>query len=89
MGGAAGQQDRGSGQAYPEHDKLTDVRDKSQTVGEFLEWMVAVKGFRICETDGAGMFLARLDIEGLAAEFFGVDLDRLEEEKSRMLSGGG
>ena len=24
---------------HPEHDKLTLVRDKSQTIGEFLEWL--------------------------------------------------
>lgn len=33
---------------YPEHDKLRAVKDKSQTVGEFIEWL-GENGFYICE----------------------------------------
>ena len=25
--------------SYPEHDKLNEIRDRSQSIGEFLEWI--------------------------------------------------
>jgi hypothetical protein len=32
---------------YPEHDKLVAVQEQSQTIGEFLEWLTGVKGYRL------------------------------------------
>jgi hypothetical protein len=120
---------------YPEHDKLRAIKDKSQAVGEFLEWLRDTKGLTICrrleaETNGKppyvwkpGVTTARRDrkptagrnptgfdkfngdaednpdfrewfegyhpeptnTEKLLAEFFGIDLKALEEEKRAML----
>ena len=33
---------------YPEHDKLHLVKDKSQAVGEFLDWLQGEKGISLC-----------------------------------------
>lgn len=33
---------------YPEHDKLMAVREESQTLGEFIEWLPTAD-LRICE----------------------------------------
>lgn len=34
---------------YPEHDKLHDVREQSQAVGEFLEWLTDASRFQLAE----------------------------------------
>jgi hypothetical protein len=34
---------------YPEHEKLDKVKDQSQTIGEFLDWLDAVKLYRIAK----------------------------------------
>lgn len=38
---------------YPEHEKLKAVRDRSQAVGEFLEWLFG-QGYAICRWRAAG-----------------------------------
>lgn len=34
---------------YPEHEKLEAVEEQSQACGEFLEWLLSVKGYQVCE----------------------------------------
>lgn len=34
---------------YPEHEKLKVVQEKSQAVGEFIDWLRGVKHWQICE----------------------------------------
>jgi hypothetical protein len=71
---------------YPEHDKLREVAEQTQAIGEFIEWL-----------EGKGIFLARY-VEGsnfprhvhgfraLLAEWAGIDQDKLEAEKRQMLA---
>lgn len=33
---------------YPEHEKLEAVKDESQTIGEFLEWLLSEHGVTLC-----------------------------------------
>lgn len=78
---------------YPEHEKLAKVRDRSQTIGEFLDW-AGEQGWHLCEwvpadpTDwGREEELAyvRLTVDQKLALYFDIDLVVLEEEKRRML----
>ena len=63
---------------YPEHEKLGAVKNESQIIGEFLEWLLAEK-LIICEED-------KLIFSGkLLAKYFDIDLEKLEEERRRML----
>lgn len=94
MGGS-----RMSDQNYPEHEKLQAVKDKSQAIGEFLEWLQDTKHYVIAqweqvdpdtepgESSGAdeGLFSASINIEKLLAEYFHIDLAKLEQEKQAML----
>lgn len=81
-----------------EHDKLLLVRDKSQAIGEFIEWLRHEKLIVLARweketyigTDGKDRTRAQeslrsvyLDIERTLAEFFSIDLEKLEEEKRR------
>jgi hypothetical protein len=70
----------------PEHDKLHAVKDESQVIGTFLDWL-----------QGEGMCVAQFDdseeqywpvrerIEQLLAKYFDIDLVKLEKEKVTML----
>lgn len=104
---------------YPEHEKLAKVRDESQSIGEFLEWL-SEKGIRLAAyhthnegcvnpdwhegvNDGKDwldddhvekivcggreneLVPIHYDTQKLLAEFFGIDLNRLEQEKRTML----
>ena len=71
---------------YPEHIKLHAVRDKSQAIGEFLEWLNS-KGVVLCrqEEKGDGFCLTNTSHTQYLAEFLEINLDMLEQEKKIML----
>jgi hypothetical protein len=75
----------------PEHDKLHKIADKSQVIGEFLDWLpeqgihlarwVYDEGYdRERLVTGAGK-----SNTALLAEFFEIDLDKIETEKRALL----
>lgn len=81
----------------PELEKLRSVRDQSQQIGAFIEWLNAkdyVIGRYLSEAE---LETADLDINGpnivpiygsiekLLAEYFEIDLIKVEEERSKLL----
>lgn len=77
---------------YPEHDKQSAaIEAGSQTVGEFMEWLVEVKRLELGHwVDGEHASRARfapagIPIQTLLAEFFEIDLDKIEQERRLML----
>ena len=74
---------------YPEHDKLKAIRDKSQVIGEFLEWC-ETKGLLLgmWETGGGPdrFYPVHIPVNNLLADYFGIDLRVLENEKRAMLA---
>ena len=75
---------------FPEHEKLTKVSNQSQAIGEFVEWMLNVKGYHIAEYREdeyreTVMWDVGRPITDLLAEFYGIDLEVLEDEKLQML----
>jgi len=83
---------------YPEHAKLAKVREQSQAIHEFVEFLREDKKIHLCEFyPGAGTVLGRDYEKGaylptnerlteLVATFLGIDEKKLEEEKQKMLS---
>ncbi len=72
---------------WPEHDKLAEVKDQTQAIGEFLEWCGYEKGIQLASWDDRTDRMypipgAWLD---LVAEWAGIDRGRLEAEKQQML----
>lgn len=59
----------------PECDKFHAIADKSQTVGEFCEWLRAEYGIVLPKS-----------INDLLAQFFEIDQDQLEWEKQEILA---
>lgn len=76
---------------YPEHDKLSKVKDESQTCGEFIEWLGNEKSIYLGNTrefDDVGERFTTIGIppiQQLLAEFFDIDYDELMREKDQML----
>jgi len=73
-------------QGFPEHEKLKEVRDKSQACGEFLEWLRS-RGYVVCRyyVDRDQYYPAPERAEDLLALFFNIDRDKIEKEKREML----
>lgn len=66
---------------YPEHVKLAAVADQSQAIGEFL----AESRFVLAEWNG-NTLVPTAGVEEALAEWFGLDLGKIEAEKRRMLA---
>lgn len=84
-------------QMYPVCDKVAANKEKTQLIGEFLEWLQNVRHITLCEThidEGRTMDLEpikhlvpiRLTIEDLLAEFFKIDQKEWEREKQSILA---
>ena len=85
----------------PESDKLRAVVDKSQTIGEFLDWLQAdgvipsrehehsegcyEGGDRICGTSKGELTFDHESIESRLARYFEIDLRKVEAEKRAIL----
>jgi tRNA(Ile2) C34 agmatinyltransferase TiaS len=70
---------------YPEHEKLHLIKDKSQAIGEFLEWLQGEQGCVIAQYSGDDLHPIDSRNEQLLAYFFEIDLVKLEKEKRAML----
>ncbi len=77
---------------YPEHAKLQKVKDESQTIGEFLDWLTNERPSGVvflCErhpTHEVGDIWVPFNkgIERLLAEYFEIDEKKLESEKRQI-----
>lgn len=88
-----------------EVDKMKEVQERSQAIGDFLDNFLHSKGIvlatyhkhtvKMCGKDELGDWNCgwnseqpipyRYDIQKLLAEYFGIDLKKVEEEKRKML----
>lgn len=70
--------------ATPTLDKLREVREQSQIIGEFLDYM-SQRGYEMCELVGDDYMPTRKTIEGMLALFFEIDLVKAEDERRALL----
>jgi hypothetical protein len=77
---------------YPECDKLHMVKYDSQVIGEFLDWLQHERKptLLLCDClNKHSMYStfqpSAITVEKLLAEYFGINLDRLEAEKLAIL----
>lgn len=72
---------------YPEHEKMSKIKDESQAQGEFIEWLQS-KGFVLMywDTDDDTWQYDHRPIRARLAEYHKIDLDKLEQEKRAMLA---
>lgn len=71
---------------YPEHEKLEKVKEKSQAIGEFVDWCNNEKEIVLARWGVNDLYADSTPINKLLAEFFGIDLIKLEIEKQEMLA---
>lgn len=78
--------------AAPECDKLVSNAQESHKIGDFLDWLIDDKGYAICEEahDSQAMpeyeyFPIRQGFEALLADYFGVDMKKVERERRAIL----
>lgn len=71
---------------YPEHSKLAAISDKSQTCGEFVDWLEQ-HDIYLCRPDRTHPHYWPIhdSITTLLAAFFGIDLATIEAEKRQMI----
>jgi len=77
---------------YPECEKMSKVKKQSQLVGEFLDWLVNEREIVLSEYhEGEGrhdddvLMPISVRTEELLAEFFEIDLNKVEQERRQML----
>lgn len=82
----------------PEHDKLTKVSGDSQAIGQFIEWLRGSKKIIFCKLQDERIYResieeyqdeyyapTTLNIQDILAEYFEIDLEKLEKEKRKIL----
>ena len=74
---------------YPQLAKMDAVREESQAIGEFIEWLNE-NGMAICTHEnglrGESFFLVMESVESLLARHFDVDLNAVERERRAVLA---
>jgi hypothetical protein len=73
---------------YPEHEKLKALNGLNQRIGEFIDWLLEEKKYRICGYSDKDKLYWPLfgSTESLLADYFNIDLHKLEEEKRAILN---
>lgn len=64
---------------YPEHEKLKEIQPKSQAIHEFIDWVSTEHGIELSSDHR----MPRLT--NLVAEFFDIDLNKINAEKDAMV----
>ena len=74
---------------FPQHDRLAEVQQESQTIADFVDWLGSVKQIWLAVHDDGNsrgyLWPVSCSLEHLLAEFFGIDRGLLEREKRHML----
>ena len=72
---------------YPEHHKQSKILDKSQAIGEFLDWLCHETDivFGIWDEHDDELNPYHISIQQILADYFDIDLNKLEAEKQSML----
>jgi len=75
---------------YPEHEKQRKVLEKSQVIGEFIEWL-RYEGYDLISVEYNSSDFPIINrmpgtISQILARYFDIDLNKLEEEKRDILN---
>lgn len=74
---------------YPEHEKLEKIQEQSQWLGSFIEWLGEKEMFLAKYSDDdveyPRIIIVNKSINDLLANYFNIDLIKIEKEKQSML----
>ncbi len=78
--------------SFPECEKLQKHQEKSQIIGEFLDWLKNDQGYVIAHWDEGlhrddddQLYPCAKTIEQLLAEYFNIDLNKVEKERQQII----
>ena len=78
--------------ACPECEKLSAVAEKSNIIGEFLDWMIENTDYRLCayynepeRYENGYLSTSHRERENLLAEYFNIDIYLVEQERRALL----
>ena len=71
--------------ATPTLDKMTGVQKESQTIGEFLEWLINKTGYVLCKEEHGDYYPIWDSSEKILADYFEIDLKEAEKEKKAVM----
>ena len=76
----------------PECEKMAAVQEKSRELTNFVDWLRDDQGYAICEEKTYDdtypkeqWYPLRKSFEQLFADYFGIDLKKVEEERRALL----
>lgn len=71
---------------YPECEKLLKVKAQQEIIHDFIEWCGS-NGMEICKWGSGDYYAVSLDksIEHLLADYFEIDLSKVEQERKMIL----
>lgn len=72
---------------YPEHDKMSEIKEDAQIIGDFLDWLTnRDDGVVLARYQGDDRVATSItDFERLIYEYFEIDRSKIEAEKEQML----
>jgi len=73
---------------YPEHTRLHAIKDDSQKIGAFLDWLEAQEeAIRLCRWNDQRAEYERIyeGVETILSRYFEIDLNKIETERRAML----
>lgn len=70
---------------YPECDKLSNASKESQIIGEFLDWCGTQGVYLATYYEERGLVIDRRSIEQILADYYDIDLDKVEDERRKLL----
>lgn len=73
----------------PECERMKEVAPLSNEIGEFLDWLGYEKGWHLGEYDpdslSGRMYPVQQPFEKILAEYFEIDLNKVEDERRAIL----
>jgi hypothetical protein len=70
---------------YTEHERLKAVAEESQAIGSFLTYLLTETGHVLAKWDGQSLRVSNTPITDLLAGYYGIDQNKIEQEKRQML----
>lgn len=70
---------------YPEHEKLSNIQQQSQFLGEFMEYIQSKNIVLAQYGEFDRLYPINKSINIFLAEMFNIDLKKIDEEKNQMI----
>lgn len=70
---------------YPEHERMMAIKPEADRIAEFLEWVEYHDELTMAVWDDEGELRDGPGIETILADYFSIDLKKIQAEKDEMI----